>query len=69
VLALLGERPQLCQQAGLADARLAVDDQPSGTSGLQGIERVRQLRELTVTPDEWPSAEVMRGRRPPTLRG
>jgi hypothetical protein len=34
VLALVGERPQLRQQARLADARLAVDRQPSGVAGL-----------------------------------
>jgi lipopolysaccharide/colanic/teichoic acid biosynthesis glycosyltransferase len=59
VLALVGERPQLREQARLADTRLAVDRQPPGTTGLQGVERVRQLLELTITPDEWPSAEVV----------
>jgi hypothetical protein len=59
VLALVGERPQLRQQARLADTGLAVDRQPPRTARLQGVERVRQLLELTVTPDEWPSAEVV----------
>jgi hypothetical protein len=59
VLALVGKRPQLRQQTRLADARLAVDRQPPGAARLQVVERVRQLLELTVTPDEWPSAEVV----------
>jgi hypothetical protein len=68
VLALVGERPQLREQARLADARLAVDGQPPGTARLEVVERAGQLRELRVAPEKRSSAEVVRGGRPPTLR-
>jgi hypothetical protein len=57
VLALVGERPQLRQQARLADARLPVDRQPPRMARFQGVEGVRQLLELMVTPDDRSSAE------------
>ena len=59
MLALVGKRLQLRQQARLADARLAIDGQPPWATGIQGVERVRQLLELTVAPDKWPSGEVV----------